>query len=813
MEPKVKRTLKLIGNISEFNSVIEKLTVGKQLSSEEKGYVLGAAVLFTRHYQIDRRYTGYIDFAYYIILKYSLSTGDFKPLYDISINIGFYPITHDILRFGLLPVEKISDSIIFSSIDKFKNENNFIETLEQNHRSSDFLQDSSSEKCYLAPTSFGKSSLIISSIRGQDISNKRIVIVVPTKSLLMQTYQSVRLARLGRKIIMHDEMFDDDDEFIAIFTQERALRLLNRKVNSYDVLFIDEAHNILEHDPRSILLSRLILKNRNANRNQKVIYLSPLVDSITNLKVAREQDISTHLITHNLKEPDIFELRLDGEVRMYNRFIDKFYSLDIQLDPFLYTIEKSGDKNFIYNRRPVRIEEFAQEICHYLPEIEMTNSLYELITTVRREVHKDFYAVECLKYGVVYIHGKLPDLIKEYLEEKYRVLPELKYIIANSVILEGMNLPIDRLFIYNTNSLKGKQLINLIGRVNRLNLIFNSSDNLHKLIPPVHFVNTEHYNRKDSNMENKIKELRSRTFKDAVDNPILTEFDIEKQKNRKKQEYLDKVRTIQENEAFLSHDHLSELDRLKAYLIESGISMHYNNIDSLAGTIHSKLRVIKLNQLRGDLNFEEFTMLEKLHYIFVQGHNSLGDFEIERLSNVQARKYYENFILVNRKRSLQENILSQFKFFKKKADSDKPKMYFGSSYGEVDYNNLGYNKIYIDLRSKNDDELINLAVVKLKMEEDFISFKLNKLLVMLYDYNLIDSDDYNLYIYGTTDEKKIALTKYGLNISLISRLVDDDQLSNLGFDEYNNLIANQEFNAFLENADDFYKFEIKRFLN
>ncbi|TCO01480.1 DEAD/DEAH box helicase [Natronoflexus pectinivorans] len=814
MDSKEKRTLKYIGKISEFNAVVGKLITNQELNDSEKSYLLGVSILLIKHYQIDRRFTSYIDFAYYLILKYSLNTGDYKPLYDISVNLGFYPIANDIIKYELLPIEHFDDSIIYNSISKFRNESNYIETLEQNHRTSDFLHDESFEKCYLAPTSFGKSNLIISSIKNLEKANHKIVIVLPTKSLLMQTYQLVRSANLGRKIIMHDEMYDDEEEFIAVFTQERALRLMNRKNIAYDVLFIDEAHNILNDDSRSILLSRLISKNRKINNNQRVIYLSPLIENIHNVRVSEDQHISTHTIEYNLKEPDLFELKLNGLVRLYNRFLDEFYSLGKNNNPFQYTIAQSNNKNFIYNYRPVRIEEFAKEFCNYLPEIEITDAIAELKKILRKEVHKDFYVVDCLNFGVIYIHGKLPDLIKEYLEEKYRTLSELKYIIANSVILEGMNLPIDCLFVYNTTGLKGKELINLIGRVNRLNQIFNTEENLQKLVPPIHFINTEYYNRKSSNMENKIKELRSRSFKDEVENPILTEFDFEKQAKKTDPNYLLKVKIIQENEDFISANHASEQDKLKSYIIESGISNHYSDINELIQSIELKIRRLKLNEILGeDVNFNEFTMLEKLHYMFVKDINSLIDFEIGRLNNKEARDYYENFILIGRKKSLQENIISQFEFFKKKSQSTNPKMYFGSSYGEIDFDDLGYNKTYIDLRVKDDSQLINLAVVKLKMEEDFVSFKLNKFIVMLFDYKLIDLDEYNLYIYGTTDEQKIALTKYGLNISLISRLSEDGQLSNMSFDSYNNLTANENFYKFLDSVDDFYKFEIKRFLN
>jgi hypothetical protein len=54
-----------------------------------------------------------------------------------------------------------------------------------------------------------------------------------------------------------------------------------------------------------------------------------------------------------------------------------------------------------------------------------------------------------------------------------------------------------------------------------------------------------------------------------------------------------------------------------------------------------------------------------------------------------------------------------------------------------------------------------LAIVKLKIEDDFVSFQLNKFITMMYDYELIDEDEYNLQIYGT---KNISLNFYILEI-------------------------------------------------
>ena len=95
----------------------------------------------------------------------------------------------------------------------------------------------------------------------------------------------------------------------------------------------------------------------------------------------------------------------------------------------------------------------------------------------------------------------------------------------------------------------------------------------------------------------------------------------------------------------------------------------------------------------------------------------------------------------------------------------------------------------------------------------FISFKLNKFIVIIYDYKLISSDEYNLFVYGTTDKEKIALTKYGLNINLVNRLEKDNQLINLKFDEFNNLKANLKFKEYLNRINDFQRFEITRYIS
>ncbi|MHB8058109.1 MAG: DEAD/DEAH box helicase family protein [Desulfuromonadaceae bacterium] len=816
MQSAEKKAMTSIGKEARFREVFAQLTIGEILEPDDRAYILASAMLFIRRYQHDRRYTSYADLAYYIILKYSLRYADYTPLYDFAVNFGFYPIAKTLLNNDLYDGNLITSCLEDIQFDRFRNESADVLTLEQHIASSSFLRENANETCYLAPTSFGKSSLIVDQIKRLGDLPGRIVILVPTKSLLIQTLQMLRKANLHRKLIIHDEMYDGEDSFIAVFTQERALRLLAKHDTCFDVVFVDEAHNLLKGDSRSILLSRVIAKNRALNPEHRVLYLSPLLQDANNLRLSPDQNISSHVVRFNVKEPEIYELRLNKEVYQYNRFVNQFHKLREGVEIQGCLLAASGSKNFVYNYRPVKIEQLAGELCEMVPQIEPTDKVSELAEILAKEVHPDFYAIEHLKHGVVYLHGKLPDLVKEYLESKYKVLPELKYVIANSVILEGMNLPIDTLFIFNTRGLYGKELMNLIGRVNRLNTIFGQAENrLDRLLPKVHFINNEEHNRLGSKMENKIALLRSRVFEDKIENPTLEAFDIEALSipAASMDKYLDKVTAVQENERYLTATPDTKEDEIRAYLIQSGIVEFYSDSAKLICRIIAELPVLATNPPEW---WTAASMMERIEYLFLRGIDSITDFEVRRLSHAEARNYYESHILIAQKKSLNENINSQVKYFKQKANSHDSKMYFGQSYGEEPYETESYpshnDNAYVDLAKKNDRKLVNLAVVKLKMEDDFVSFKINKFIVMLYDYGLISTDEYNRYIYGTIDAKKIRLTKYGLSVGIVSRLGEDGQLDNLEFDECNNLRAKPALDQFLLTVNDFYRFEIRRYI-
>ncbi|NRA59966.1 MAG: DEAD/DEAH box helicase [Psychrobium sp.] len=810
-----------LGKDKYFVMLFMKLTKGEQLSSYEYSYILSCAIIFLKEYSRDKRKSTNFEFSYFIILKYSIKTGDYNPLFDLSTSFGFYPISKYILDNELISQENLQSFLIDNQLERFKYKN-ITETFEQNKFRKEMISSEEQDNSYVAPTSFGKSSLIIDII--ENLKTNKIAIIVPTKSLLTQTYRMVSDAFKNKKIIFHDEMYDNEDEFIAVFTQERALRLLKDNTVFFDVLIIDEAHNIFGKSHRSILLSRLIRKNRIRNSQSKVFYFSPLITDSKNLQTDNDQNIFERKIELNIKAPDIFEYRLNGFSYLYNRFLNDFYPLD-EHDTFIdYIIKNQCNKNFLYLRTPRKVEQLTYKLSKELnyTENEKLRSLSDILS---KNVHDEFYCVDYVKKGILYLHGKLPDLVKEYLEYKFKTIDELTFIVANSVILEGVNLPVDNLYIMNTYSLGGKGLTNLIGRVNRLNDVFSgSSHSLNKLIPKVHFVNTEYFNRKNSNMSKKIELLKSSFFPDEIKNPTLLSYDfekhldfIEKTKNIesriKEENTLGKALEIRDREDFLvTIGHLPE-NRLRAAFIEAGLFAEYRNPDAVIEIISERR-----DKLITQYNWSEIDVITKVYHVFIEDlDNEFLNLSFARLKNEKARNFYNAFVKNTHMLTLKEHINSIVKYFHSiKNQQSGKEFYIGTSYGEIPKsteNSVYYGSLaYLDLSSKSQKELVNLALVKLKIESDFVSYTLNQYVSLLKELELINEDEYNKFIYGTTIKRNTEFTKLGLSGSLIYKLEGDNQLQNIEIDDLGHVKANAEFKSYLLKQDDLMQFEIHKYI-
>ncbi|MFX2258898.1 DEAD/DEAH box helicase [Acinetobacter baumannii] len=818
----IRENLTSLKNVHEFNNIIEKMTLNQKISEEEVVYILACAIIFLKEYNNDKRKIQHLNFGYFILLKVALNNNYYEPLMDLSLNIGLYPIVRYIVENKLIDNLSIKDIILDANIEKFK-KGNIVETYKQKKYREELLNSRSSERSYIAPTSFGKSSFIVEMIKKE--KDRKVAIIVSTKSLLLQTYKAMKYNFPKRKIIFHDEMYNNDGNFIAVLTQERLLRLLNKfKDLSFDNLIIDEAHNLLNKEQRSVLLIRAIRRNKFRYPEAKILYLSPLIENSENLKYDSNQNIFERKISFNFKEPDISEYKLNGNVYKYNRFLDEFYLSEKNEDYLNYLLSKSKNKNFVFLVQPKKIENLAQLISERIEEVNDNRELFELSETISKNIHEDFYCVEYIKKGVIYLHGVLPDLIKEYLEHKFSKLSCIRYLVANRVILEGVNLPIDNLYILNTWGLNTKDLINLIGRVNRLNEIFNNKNgSLRKLNPEIHFINNEVFGQKNGNMSNKIQWLRSGLFADEVKNPVLLNCieSTSQELNSSNNEYFFDnsnllIDRTKEKEDFLILNENDPEVRLRHVLYESGLDSEYEDFDLAYSVL-----AYRIDKIQNNINWLNADIIDKIYLFFIKDLESkLTNKELSRLKNVKARKFYRMFIERLHTLHLKDHIKVMLKYFYSiREDIDDKIFYVGRAYGEIEHPQEIYKtkkkystKNYIDLSTKNHKELVNIALIKIKIESDFVSFSLNKFVNVLYELSLITQPEYNKFMYGNENRKFIEFVQLGLSSSLINFLIRENQIDNIFIDENGYLNYHNEFINFLHKQDDLVQFELSKFI-
>ncbi|WP_228267704.1 DEAD/DEAH box helicase family protein, partial [Acinetobacter soli] len=642
-------------DIDTFQNIIRKLTIGLQLEYDELSFILSVSIIFLQEYQEDKRRIAYFNFAYFVILKVALINKLYQPLYDLSLNVGFYPINRFIFEKKLirsLSLDSIKNDV---EVDAYRY-NKHIEMYQQRLNRTEILSSKSLDNLYIAPTSFGKSSLIFDIIRKN--FNKKISIIVPSKSLISQSIIDLKKIFPNRKIIFNEDMYDNEESFISVFTQERALRFFSKNKEIYfDVMIVDEAHNLLPNSYRAVILARAIRRNRFRSRNSKHYYLSPLINEAKSIQLEADQVFFERKIKLNIKDPDYFVFKEAGDFFKYNRFLDESYKIGWCENLYEYIKYNQKNKNFIYLRSPKKVEEFSKRFCHRL---DLNGKLVSLSKILSDNLHEDFYCVDYIKKGLIYLHGGIPDLIKDFLEYKFKSESDIKYLVANFVVLEGINFPIEVLFILNTTDLNIKSLINLIGRVNRLNEVFSDdNEDLSKLNPSIHFVNDSYFNGKNRDMYHKIKLLKSSLFDDSIENPALVNTINDQIKNKNtginiiQNESTERISTVRELEDFLICDDQKENSLLKT-IIEQDIHSIYNNFNQVYEILSERMERFFNSPFWMGLN-----IIDKIYYFFIEGFDydlKIKSKKFLRFNYKATRKYYNNFVYRMHNLSLKSHI-------------------------------------------------------------------------------------------------------------------------------------------------------------
>ncbi|NOS84806.1 MAG: DEAD/DEAH box helicase, partial [Ignavibacteria bacterium] len=689
-----------------------------------------------------------------------------------------------------------------------------------------FSTQNNSDYVIIAPTSYGKSELIIEKVFAN--LDKKLCIIVPSKALLAQTKKRLLNHSINgnlQRIITHPEMYKGTEEkFIAVLTQERLLRLLQKNISlKLDLVLVDEAHNLFgekQNDGRAILLAQTIIILKSRNESVIFNFFSPFISNPENLKVKQSNyDVASQKVDEFIKSEKYFICDLynsSGPLKLYDQFSNSFVNTQINFENTigLLNSEKSS-KNIIYLNRPKHIEEFSIEYANSLDDIETSYS--DIISTISDFLHPDYNLIKCIRKGIVYHHGGMPELIRLYVEEIFSKYTALNFVITSSTLLEGVNIPAEKIFLLSTkkglSNLSVSQFKNLIGRINRFSEIFDPENgDLNRLEPEIYIIKSK-YEHKRANIETFIKS-RARTeinIEDDVNNLLLRDV-----------ETLDAAETIELKKSleYLENIEPNSTDLTDVDYVESEIAKlcYRNNIYDFNIKEQEIILIKNLAAYQGTLFqiiADSNQLIEAINSIFFTEIEIL-DNNIKRLQNFTARQFYAMVLEWRSTGTSYKEMIGSFIRYWSSLTGDKQLIYIGERWGEEKRNITDFKPLYVDLRNKNISQRVNLAILKIKEEQDYIEFKLLKYIDVLAELELIDPVFYDKIKYGSSDRNVITLLKNGFSIELAKCVTENEYSSYITINpELDEIVIRSQLLAEMENngVNQLLLFEIKFHIN
>ena len=146
---------------------------------------------------------------------------------------------------------------------------------------------------------------------------------------------------------------------------------------------------------------------------------------------------------------------------------------------------------------------------------EITSARIDDLTEfLKNAIHEDYPLIDHLQKGVAFHHGRVPKIAREEIEDLYRSKVGLDTIVCTSTLLEGVNLPAEKIFL--TSAYRGDDELseldfqNLVGRVGRVDS---------RLYGSIYCVEAEDDEWVDEKLDSDTEESVTPATSQATDNP------------------------------------------------------------------------------------------------------------------------------------------------------------------------------------------------------------------------------------------------------------------------------------------------------
>lgn len=354
-----------------------------------------------------------------------------------------------------------------------------------------------------APTSAGKSFVIHEFVKSQLSAKDKFLslFIVPTKALISQVCSIYRKfsSETNIEIEIYSSVPDDleikNNKAVFALTQERCIRLLSSSiVKEIDFIFIDEIQALEDGDRGAILEYVIQELKASVGKKTNIFAAGPFISNGKELGEKLFSEACSSIETEDTPVSQILtKLKpVKGKKQLEVIIVDpaqekQDFSFNIETNQSLYSrwhgsqtkaicdsirIFSTSSPSIVYAPGPGTAQNWAKEYLNGSEDkIVITKEISDLISYIKESIHPQCSLVECLKNRVAYHHGSLPDFVREEIEELLSQR-ELEVLFCTSTLLEGVNLPADKIFIVSAKKsdadLSDFEFRNLIGRAGRL---------------------------------------------------------------------------------------------------------------------------------------------------------------------------------------------------------------------------------------------------------------------------------------------------------------------------------------------------------
>ena len=355
-----------------------------------------------------------------------------------------------------------------------------------------------------APTTFGKTKLVLEYLFSEYKSISNILFIIPTNSLSEEIYIKLLLFNhsIDSKYFISTNPKIRGKNNILILTPEKYLLLLESKNIKFDVCVMDESYKIEEENDKSNEYDPLNSRSSKfrrimeiiAKNDSKVFYLSPYTyitdDSMDrflnkyNIKKINRDETYVNKNLFCVSDNDEYKNVMNGKKK-------GFHKSTSGVDKASFIIDELKDNTIVYVRYPKDAYDFLTKINNQIDENNFSERFNKFIKHIENNYEFDdskWYILDGLKKGIGIYVSPTPRYIKREIINLFNS-GNLKILVVTSAFAEGVNSSAKNIIITNdvlgsNTKMTALDLLNLSGRAGRFGI--HSQGNIYSVKKEIH---------------------------------------------------------------------------------------------------------------------------------------------------------------------------------------------------------------------------------------------------------------------------------------------------------------------------------------